>query len=1506
MNDELGEYYRQTGTKDPMNTPDPQPNFRYTSEEAPTVEDLDRIAQSDFNVKAHNSMMGVVAGAGVEIGTGLGLSYMNSMRIAKNLNRAKTVAVGAMVTPEIGSTVAGVIGFAASEMAIWGFSNFLGQTTRKGFGIQDNYSGGEMIAASVFGVGVMATKTTQGVSKLIQLGPSIGSMKGWKSMPIAREGAKTFVSGAGLGLAESLLRQEIQIALNERETRDVVDYMVSGAMGGSFNTLFSVFGRTGLWGINKAMNATAAAKRAAEEALERAKQIESPRKRAKEVAKLEEAIRHLDEVEAGWRDAGRVEGEYRQNAPEQPQAENPSGDPRQAPKLDPLPNPKPDEPEVSRLPDVPVSDEFDGLTYKQLQAEAKSRGIRANQKKETLLDELRATKKPTEQETPIPEQTPETDPLDTPDAPDAPDTPAPTRPIREEIEELAQRVKSLSGESLLKVEGELTRQSTRLAERLEPDLDIRLENISDKYTSGKELTTSEIDELITLVDDLRTLNQTRDLLKTATGRGQQGFRSDSDRFVWESSRSYRAVREDIALMDLEHSLGRLKQGRPVEGFNKQIKQFSALGDDIKKEAFDIFVKKGEGIPKGKKFEDLSPTERSIIVSKAVVKIIRKKQKQLEAELNKQRALMMDGMDVAMNEKQKSALKKEVEKRLKENPTIQMMDEKLKYYKQIQKEADQLAKAQAELTRLTNIEAEGSIGQIKGETKKPTSTKTGVEDAAPSKLEETKRKIKESKARMRDKIKDIERAELEMQKLEVFLSMQSYNMRSLELDATSRVTQWGRNIRAARKMALIDQLPSVFAGVPTGVGLSLRSAIRPFVMAPVDYTRYGGDVATKLFVAELQGLATTILNWNGTLTSMGRTFQKGNSATDRVMSKYMEDSQTAYFRTGSRVSIDRAVSTAKARMKNQSEAMNRVFDIKNDGYWAVLSLGIRGISAIDDGFRRQILRGRLDTASRRKAILENPTDAVKAEAAFKNYQKTMWSENNGLEVLTNYKEFIDDVNDINQNLLFAAQMDDPEMFHVNMGERLIKMFGEYAKGDDALAFAIDAFLPYISVPVRGVYRGARFAASPLVAARGALKNPYQTKINNKQRAIESAEYQLLKLDEDSPLAATLRDQIKNAEADIKILKERKTKYFEDAMVDMAFGVGLVGLGAASAMYGQATGSLNWLTKDQKDKNKLESFKLFGMDYSAAQPWSVPIAIGADIAAYIQARDAGALSEKQNVLNLITASLVEVTEQVPMFEGFKTFNAIVSGGMDTKVQQINRLTASYIPIPAQIRKTLMAFREDGTIGDLRGGTFAQRQAYAFFGVKPANKRTDYFGEDKKSSKNAMQLGVIRQYPSKPLEFENEFERVLASDVYDNVQPPPSSLGNKIKMTQYINDEGITLQYAYNLRLRNFKMNYKGRKMTLKQAVNKLMRTRAWRNKYEDTTISPSLTYTNEGLRELNQLLQSYYRELKQDIIDDDKFTKQFVNSKDETLYSVTQRKDTTVRGIKAPLRELMNFK
>ena len=1512
MSDNLQDLFDQMGLDSPLNAQqptasEPSESYRYQGSAAPTFEEAEQIAQSKYNVSNHNALMGTLVSAGIEIGSGIGgtIYATKALKGMKWANRAKNVALVGVVAPEPVTTVTGAIGFAASEAAIWGFSNFLGQTARKSFGIQDHYSGGEMIAAAVFGT---AAATAQG-AKLIELAPSLASMKAWKSIPIARETGKAFVTGAGLGVAESLLRQEVQLILNERENRDVMDYMFSGAAGGTFNTVFSVFGRTGAWGLTKAGDAAQNARHLAEQKLAQAHKIKSKRKRRKEVKKWTEALTHLKEVETSFRGAAQAERDYHKNAPEPEQVNNPSGDPRQAPKLDPLEKPEApatpkDTPEASattatpkdtpeavatpeptpapETPDVaPEGPSYDTFSYKELQAEAKKQGIKANQKKQSLIDELNGKKKKTEEETASPET----------------DTPKLTE-RQQVIESYKERFRNIKGEqSLARQFAPLQMDTNKLKTEMDSDFQWRIEELTAKYQRGEELSDIELDEMLELVRDLRSLNEVDNVLKTTAGRGTQANRSDAENYVSSTDLSLRAIKEDASLFDMEETLQQLRRGETAPSMESQMEFYLKSAENTNK--LNAAVYGGKKLSQ-QELDELGVTAEEVNIQRKAAAIIQKGVKVLTRQLEKERARMMQHMKMAMNDHQKDKLADEVKKRLKENPTIRMLEERIKYYKDAASEVKQIENAEKELARLTNLEAEGTLGQQRDEfTKKPE-----LKKELNSKVAELRKKIAESKNRMRSKVKDIDRARAEMDKFDVFLSMQAYGMRSIEADASNRFVQFGRDIRAARKLALIDQIPSILAGVPTGVGLALRSAVRPFAMAPLDFARYGGDTASQLLVAELKGLATTIMNWNGTATSMGRTFQRGSSATDQVMSKYLEESTHKAIRMGNAPTLDRAMKTAEARLKQQKDPMNTILDFRNNGGWALLSLGVRGIGAIDDGFRRQILRGRLETAARRKAIMDHPNDPKLAEETYNNYMKTMWKEQNGLQVLNNYREFIDDVNDINQNLLFAAQHDNPDLFHKNMGERFITWLGEGAKGDNGLAYLVDAFMPYISVPVRGVYRGARFAAAPLVGIKAASPlNPYTEKINNRLRDIEVAEFGMLKLKETDAEFKNLADEIKNNQTEIKILKERKIKYQEDAMVDTAFGLGLAGLGMTAAMMGEATGSLNWMSKDQQEKNKLKPFQMFGMDYSAAAPWSIPMAIGADLFQYIKARDAGVLEEKQNMAFMLGTTLVTLSEQVPMMQGFQTFNSIVSGGMETKTKLLGRMAAGYIPLPAQVRKTFMATTEDGTVGDLRGGTFWQRTAYAFFGTKPINKKTDYFGEDVQSGKSWVQHAVIRQYPSKDQGLQTEFDRVLASDAFNNIQSVPSSLGHRMKMTSFIDEDGVTLQYAFALRLRKHRKVYKGKKRTLKEAVNHLIRSNKWKKKHKEATISKSLQHNNEGLRELNKLMQDYYFEVRESIIDDDRFTKRFVNKRDENLYNLVRRKDTEILGNIRPIRELL---
>ncbi len=289
-------------------------------------------------------ILGNVTGIGAEIGTGLYLTKRlhRSQQFLKWARGAKAASAAAIVTPEPASTATGVVGFALSEAAIWGVSNVIGQGIRKSFGVQDNISAGEVLASSVFGVGLV----TKGGQKLISLGDGLAQMKAWgKGNELFVQGAKSFVSGATLGIAETALRQEVQLLLNERENRDAVEYLIGGAAGGGFNTMFDVFSRTGKWGQAKAKQVTSRAKEAlakkADELEARAETV-APRARPKlrlEANRIRQSINLVDDLGQQLDTASEALNNPKpKEAPEAPEASATTATPKDAPEAAPAPN----------------------------------------------------------------------------------------------------------------------------------------------------------------------------------------------------------------------------------------------------------------------------------------------------------------------------------------------------------------------------------------------------------------------------------------------------------------------------------------------------------------------------------------------------------------------------------------------------------------------------------------------------------------------------------------------------------------------------------------------------------------------------------------------------------------------------------------------------------------------------------------------------------------------------------------------------------------------------------------------------------------------------------------------------------------------------------------------------------------------------------------------------------------------------------------------------------------
>ena len=176
-----------------------------------------------------------------------GLGYLNDV---KNISKIGILA------PEGASTVGGLVTYAGAE-AIGGVAgNLLNQSILKAYGLDktEDYNLGELVTSGVFNVGLVHRPVEAGVDLLAGLAkegkifsfvaPSLNKLKAWRGGEYVVKGSKQFVSGATIGLAESVLRQSIEGTLNLDED-STFDLLFSSLAGGTVQSAFSLFLRKG-------------------------------------------------------------------------------------------------------------------------------------------------------------------------------------------------------------------------------------------------------------------------------------------------------------------------------------------------------------------------------------------------------------------------------------------------------------------------------------------------------------------------------------------------------------------------------------------------------------------------------------------------------------------------------------------------------------------------------------------------------------------------------------------------------------------------------------------------------------------------------------------------------------------------------------------------------------------------------------------------------------------------------------------------------------------------------------------------------------------------------------------------------------------------------------------------------------------------------------------------------------------------------------------------------------
>jgi len=477
-------------------------------------------------------------------------------------------------------------------------------------------------------------------------------------------------------------------------------------------------------------------------------------------------------------------------------------------------------------------------------------------------------------------------------------------------------------------------------------------------------------------------------------------------------------------------------------------------------------------------------------------------------------------------------------------------------------------------------------------------------------------------------------------------------------------------------------------------------------------------------------------------------------------------------------------------------------------------------------------------------------------------------------------------------LFASNVDNIEDVYQPVSDQLARKFQEIANAPDSLFLSniLKLIMPYIGVPIRGALRMAHYSV-PIGSTLKQIPalNPYTAKLNKLKPDIEKAERVLRQTDKSNT------DLIKATEAELRILNERRNiilerriKYNHEMLTDTLISGTLVGSGMLLGYQGLNTGSLEWMTYDQREKNGLKPFDMGGVNYVSGMPWSGPLAFGGDIAIWASMKGAvdetgqPLLTKDQNFLSVLRKSFVALLKEQPLTSGIKSVEEFATGEGDVYRNAIASIVASYVPIPAQARKLSQTLLNgEKTVADLRGATYYERILYSAFGVEPASRKTDRLGRDLPTPRTFITQNITRLAPQAQKE-RDQLDRIIATDVHGNISSKPSTLRAGVPMTEYRNESGQTLEYVFNLQLRETRIG----KLTIEDKIDRLINKSTWNKKFEKGFQQSDGKYVNEGLQELNQELNKYYNKTRENMTKDKDLLSQFVNSEEESLLQIIE--------------------
>ena len=842
-------------------------------------------------------------------------------------------------------------------------------------------------------------------------------------------------------------------------------------------------------------------------------------------------------------------------------------------------------------------------------------------------------------------------------------------------------------------------------------------------------------------------------------------------------------------------------------------------------------------------------------------------------------------------KKLTAKQKRQKKKIDEDPQVKALKASIARAKEYKREADKIVELEGEAARLAKVAERDVSSEMADEIAGKKKPKAPVLNP---KLDALKNQIIAAKKLFRQRLKKIVDEERKLaqqqQNAELYEEIYSYVTREAEMEALRPYFKGLRTVRMMRKLSMVNSITSAQAAIPTGLFELTKlfpRAVASRLMA-VGKDEVGQRLALADYEAFLEGFKflTDKEAFGQLFHHMRRTFKEGrdpnyNSATrfddETLVSRNILPTGTA------KIMRDAATKAREAAIGQEATLRWARERLRLGKLMEFMSLGARAIMATDAGFKRQLRFANARAEATKKAILADPTNPNYKEEADKILDA--WTKDKGgLGILGDIEELADGNRYIDEALLMTSRTDNVQDVARNFTEEILirpitKLLNDDSTRKGALlGTALEALMPFYSVGVRSVSRMAGLA-NPL---RGLSKfaNPYDDII----RDLESKKGQFKILVKNrtrrgqTKEAARAATQVRQLDERIRMAEGRRVKYNKEVLTDVLIQASFGSAAFLAGYYGYATGTNSWMTADQKRKNPNKgAYQMFGIDYRAAVPVNLLMAMAADIGNYMRASEQGQISKKMGNVQIMLNSVANSMTDLPLAQGVKDVQSVFSENYDFEAS-VSEIVASYVPIPSQAKKFVRKITSGDDMVDLRGGSFSDRMIYHIFGYAPPNRQVDILGQFKESTKTWGHT-INRFASSKEIEYQPYQERIASDHDGALISKLPTGLDAIPRgqdMTNFIDEDGRTLHQHFALRLQA---------TDIVEKVNEFVTSSDFYEIYGLTIDDGEIT-KNVGLKAMQSMLNSYYRQVKAEMLSDTSFLSRFVNKDDENLLELIE--------------------